>query len=148
MKNPAREEEEEEEKSQGNQVGIEGSESSRTAFSKWFMVLQESGSNGIQRDSKSFCSGDDASIGRTPMAPPKNALLLMRCRSTPAKRWLEEEGEEDEKEEVKVKKSLKWLMEEENRERYCKMTSHIAKQTLVASEKSRDLFTRSQSWKV
>ncbi|KAL0546177.1 hypothetical protein IC582_016083 [Cucumis melo] len=140
------EEEEEEEEDEKNQVGIEENESSRTAFSKWFMVLQENGSNELKRDSKSLCNEDDESIEAI-MAPPINALLLMRCRSAPARRWMEEESEEgdDEKEKVKVKKSLKWLMEEENRERlvvemgtdFCRMTSDNAKE-----------FTRSQSWKV
>lgn len=107
-------------------VAVQGSDGSRTAFSKWFMVLQGSG---VRRDGNGLCTVDDASIG-PPMAPPRNALLLMRCRSAPAKSWAEEGcSEEEEATEVKVKKSLKWLMEEENRE-------------------SRGLVTRSQSWKV
>ncbi|XP_022941103.1 uncharacterized protein LOC111446501 isoform X1 [Cucurbita moschata] len=103
----------------------EESESSRAAFSKWFMVLQENRMmNGCTVD-------DDA-----PVAPPKNALLLMRCRSAPAKSWVEETVKK------KKKKSLKWLMEEENRERL-----GMEKGTEISGT-SPYWLPRSRSWKV
>ncbi|KAJ0085284.1 hypothetical protein Patl1_08508 [Pistacia atlantica] len=116
----------------------DGNETPRTVFSKWFMVLQENQSNNFYKDErnkdKERCSFDDESVG-APAAPPPNALLLMRCRSAPAKSWLEEKEEEEQKkekldddkeeeeeedrkkEEKKTKntKNLKSLMEEEKR---------------------------------
>ncbi|CAH9079459.1 unnamed protein product [Cuscuta epithymum] len=65
-------------------------ESPTAAFSKWFMVLQENQNpeiNATEKDS-------DASPS---CVPPPNALLLMRCRSAPAKSWLKEiQAKEDE----------------------------------------------------
>ncbi|OMO94292.1 hypothetical protein COLO4_16427 [Corchorus olitorius] len=118
----------------------ESNETSRTIFSKWFMVLQENQSNGFYKEERklekerphSHVVVDDQSA-----VPPPNALLLMRCRSAPAKSWLQEnrvidqekeqngentetEEEEEEEEECKKKnekksKNLRSLMDEENR---------------------------------
>lgn len=57
---------------------------SRTMFSKWFMVLQENQNYEFYKSDRTVGgkSCDDA-----PVAPPPNALLLMRCRSAPVKRW-------------------------------------------------------------
>ncbi|KAL6176962.1 hypothetical protein ACLB2K_053594 [Fragaria x ananassa] len=133
--------EEEEEDREENHAGVEGSEgtdeNSRTVFSKWYMVLQENQSDvfckqdRIDRDDKASF-GDDGSTSEVPSVPPPNALLLMRCRSAPAKSWLEEKGEEEnndheekedkqecqeanisEKQERKGKITLKSLMDEE-----------------------------------
>ncbi|KAJ4950707.1 hypothetical protein NE237_027539 [Protea cynaroides] len=76
---------------QENQVGIEDIDdngSSRTVFSLWFMVLQENQSNrfskeeklGERRDGKNGSRHESSEVA--PSAPPSNALLLMRCRST------------------------------------------------------------------
>ncbi|CAN6542723.1 unnamed protein product [Malus baccata var. baccata] len=110
-------EEDEEENRDGRQnhvggVGIsDGSDqsSSSTVFSKWFMVLQENQSNGFCKEDKKErnCTpnfDDGVGIGSTSEAPaaavpPPNALLLMRCRSAPAKTWLEEKEEEEEDDE-------------------------------------------------
>ncbi|KAJ4840329.1 hypothetical protein Tsubulata_023743 [Turnera subulata] len=82
--------------------GSEGSEASRTVFSKWFMVLQENQTNGVygeeERKEKERSFSDDQALA-APCVPPPNALLLMRCRSAPAKTWLEEKHKEEEKEE-------------------------------------------------
>lgn len=163
-----------------NQVGTEGSDGSETsrtaAFSKWFMVLQENQNNKLCKQAKieTERAFDDESIA-APAAPPPNALLLMRCRSAPAKDWLvekdddeeeEEEVEEDEHEdeeegtrkEVSKAKSLKCLMEEEKRTKkenmvvmkydndFYKISSDIAKETWVGGG-MRDPFSRSRSWK-
>ncbi|XP_061345966.1 uncharacterized protein LOC133291679 [Gastrolobium bilobum] len=151
-------------------------EASRTVFSKWFMVLQEEDqNNGLHREGKDKVR-DDGSIGE-PSVPPPNALLLMRCRSAPAKslfREIEDDNhEEKEKEEknahkeekaqvqvqVQVKKgqSLKSLMEEEKRknENLVMMRCHsdfYGISSDIAKETwivggLRDLMSRSRSWK-
>ncbi|KAE9603882.1 hypothetical protein Lal_00002259 [Lupinus albus] len=126
--------EEDEEGYHESNVKVEEShdnEGSRTVFPKWFMVLQENQNNELKEKDK---------VSEN-YVPPSNALLLMRCRSAPAKSWLNEESEggdiheervkekyeqerkekekEKEKAEVKVMiqkgKSLKSLMEEEKR---------------------------------
>ncbi|XVF36733.1 hypothetical protein REPUB_Repub19eG0083600 [Reevesia pubescens] len=128
----------EDEEYQENQNHEDDNETSRTIFSKWFIVLQENQNNGLYKEEKKEkersqphdVDDDQAAV------PPPNALLLMRCRSAPAKSWLQEnrveenedneeniendEEEEEEKEEGKRKdekktKNLRSLMEEENR---------------------------------
>jgi len=125
-----------------NRAGAEGisdgnGTNSRTVFSKWFMVLQENQNNKLCREDKTERdrAGDNCEPIAAPAAPPPNALLLMRCRSAPAKGWLEEkkkereEEEEEEEEEEDAEdeqeiarekeqrkaKSLKSLMDEEKR---------------------------------
>lgn len=139
-------------------------ETSRAVFSKWYMVLQENQNHGFHD-----INGDalDQSA-EAPTIPPPNALLLMRCRSAPAKSWLEEQeehGEEDEKEEIpkelekRRNKSLRCLMEEDKIKtkenlvvmRYepdlYKISTEIAKETWVVGG-MRDLLSRSRSWKI
>ncbi|XP_019190281.1 PREDICTED: uncharacterized protein LOC109184702 isoform X6 [Ipomoea nil] len=90
-------EDEEEEDFRDKGKANDESESSRTMFSKWFMVLQEN-QNPEPKDDL-----EDESHN-PPTGPPPNALLLMRCRSAPAKSWLEErhqKQEEEEEEEIK-----------------------------------------------
>lgn len=72
--------------------------SSPTVFSKWFMVLQENNQDcGVfSKDEKSLKSEETEDL---PCLPPANALLLMRCRSAPAKSWMEEKQEEKEQQE-------------------------------------------------
>lgn len=117
----------------------DGNESSRTVFSKWFMVLQENQSNGLYKEEivdinreekQSSCVEDDDSgdSNSAPAVPPPNALLLMRCRSAPAKSWLEQQEEEEQKNQIgseteeedhnvtkRKSRDLKSLMEEETR---------------------------------
>nr|XP_043616916.1 uncharacterized protein LOC122588784 [Erigeron canadensis] len=71
--------------------------SSRTVFSKWLVVLQENEECDVHEkdQEKSLKSSKEAE--ELPSCPPPNALLLMRCRSAPAKSWMEEKAEEDEK---------------------------------------------------
>ncbi|OIV97896.1 hypothetical protein TanjilG_12653 [Lupinus angustifolius] len=123
-----------------NHVKVEEShdnEDSEARFSKWFMVLQENENNELKEKDKVI--RDDGAMAKN-YVPPPNALLLMRCRSAPAKSWLNDESEggyiheervkekyerkgkgkekEKEKEELKViqkGKSLKSLMDEEKR---------------------------------
>ncbi|GMI77212.1 hypothetical protein like AT1G78110 [Hibiscus trionum] len=88
-----------------------------TMFSKWLMVLQDNQSNGIFKEENKIHEVDDDD---QTAAPPPNALLLMRCRSAPAKSWLKDEenlgNDEDEECERKLQKktkNLRSLMEEE-----------------------------------
>ncbi|KAG2692272.1 hypothetical protein I3760_08G045200 [Carya illinoinensis] len=156
-----------------NHVGFEGSdgnEASRTAFSKWFVVLQENQNNMLckEDDEKEIeRPSDDECIA----APPPNALLLMRCRSAPAKGWLEEKEEErqDEDEDEDEKgtgkgerkaKSLKCSIEGEKRTNkenmvvmkydsdfYQISSSDVAKETWITGGMRDQPFSRSRSWK-
>ncbi|CAK9167503.1 unnamed protein product [Ilex paraguariensis] len=159
-----------------NQVGREGSDdngTSRTVFSKWFMVLQENQNNGFDKEEikDRQRSYKEESVD-APCAPPSNALLLMRCRSAPAKSWLEEREEdedeneeededEDEGEERAVEeKKAKLAMEEEKRKKkeslvvmkydkdFYKFSSDIAKEKWGGTVGGiRDPLSRSRSWK-
>ncbi|KAF8103542.1 hypothetical protein N665_0188s0473 [Sinapis alba] len=139
-------------------------EKPKTLFSKWFMVLQEEQST--NDDEKKCVDLENSDV--EPAVPPPNALLLMRCRSAPAKSWLEEsmqakteqenreEEEEAEEQEmsVKKKKDLRSLMEEEKMELvlmrydtdYYRLSSDIAKETWVVGG-IQDPLSRSRSWK-
>lgn len=148
------EDEEDGDQYQDHQVGAgesDDKESSRTIFSKWFMVLQENQSCGLNKEEmkEKYTSCDEKSA----VAPPSNALLLMRCRSAPAKSWLEEKEEEDEE-----AKKAKVILEEENKRNkenlvvmkyeddFYKFSSDIAKETWVVGG-GRDPLSRSRSWK-
>ncbi|KFK42191.1 hypothetical protein AALP_AA2G223300 [Arabis alpina] len=144
---------------------VEEEESSKTVFSKWYMVLQE---DEKKVDEKRVL---DQNAETESAVPPPNALLLMRCRSAPAKSWLEErmkvkteevvDKEEEETEEedlemsVKKKKDLRSLMEEEKMElvlmrydtEYYRLSSDIAKETWVVGSGVQDPLSRSRSWK-
>ncbi|KAJ6398820.1 hypothetical protein OIU77_019565 [Salix suchowensis] len=177
------EDDEECEAYQENHVGVEGkgdNEDSRTISSKWFMMLQENqkSTTGLLEEEikQKQRSRSDESLA-APSVPPPNALMLMRCRSAPAKSWQEEEDEEEEeeeyeeeeedeeeeeeegKEEEKKGKSLKGLMEEERRnsktEKVVVMgydTDFYKLSTDIAKETwvvggMRDPLSRSRSWK-
>jgi hypothetical protein len=90
---------------------------SRAVFSKWFMVLQENQNNKLCREDKKErdrAISDIESIAEPAAAPPPNALLLMRCRSAPAKGWLEEEKKK--KKRKKLRMNMK-KQEKKNREK-------------------------------
>lgn len=159
-----------EEEQEQKHVHLEESENeaSTTVFSKWFMVLQENQTNGVQETEESVSVS----------VPPPNALLLMRCRSAPAKSWVRESGnydddddeeevregegekeKEKEKGEVLAKKgqSLKSLMDEEKRKKenlvvmrydsdFYNISSDIAKETWIVGG-IRDFMSRSRSSK-
>ncbi|KAF3518825.1 hypothetical protein DY000_02064214 [Brassica cretica] len=154
----------EEEDDEEDQEQEQEEENTKTVFSKWFMVLQEeeSTNEGDKNDKKCVV---DENADAEPAVPPPNALLLMRCRSAPAKSWLEErmqvkteEEEEAEDQEMSVKKKnkkdLRSLMEEENMELvlmrydtdYYRLSSDIAKETWVVGG-VQDPLSRSRSWK-
>ncbi|KAF7816957.1 myotubularin-related protein [Senna tora] len=110
------EEDEEEELDEGYQETDNGA-------SEWFMMLQQ---NQNKQD-------DEGSVGEAPI-PPANALLLMRCRSAPARTWLKK-NEDDEKLEQS-------LMEEDERKKekvvvmrchsdFPKISTDIVKETWI-----------------
>ncbi|KAK1441582.1 hypothetical protein QVD17_07588 [Tagetes erecta] len=145
--------------------------SSQTMFSKWFMVLQENEDCRVfEKDEKCLKSKEiEDQHHHHPCLPPTNALLLMRCRSAPAKSWMVEKEEEEqqqkhygvdhdqdhddqEKEEQKLeqkenkRKSLSELMKIEGD--FYKLSIDVAKETWVISgEVHKDPFSRSRSWR-
>ncbi|XP_077213258.1 uncharacterized protein LOC143848245 [Tasmannia lanceolata] len=145
--------EEDEEEQQRNELGLEGGDGSRNIFSKWFMIMQENQNHGFVKEEvkEEDEKGREGSCLEGSVAPPKNALLLMRCRSAPAKNWLEEKVEEEEEE----KRSVKTVLEEERKKEklvlmsyapdFFKISSDIAKETWVVGRT--DPFSRSRSWK-
>ncbi|XXG87480.1 hypothetical protein AAC387_Pa11g2153 [Persea americana] len=150
-------EEEEEDKEENEEEEKEASPS-RTIFSKWFMVLQENQSHGSMKEEGVKEDGGGVGSFEAPVVPPSNALLLMRCRSAPAKGWIEEKardkvGEGDE--EVEEMKSANMTLEEEKKKEklvlmsyapdFFKVSPDIAKETWVVGR--RDPFSRSRSWK-
>lgn len=161
-------------------------ETSSTVFSKWFMVLQENNNNNNNTNKdlivkKEKSDGADAESNTEEaeecavVVPPPNALLLMRCRSAPAKSWLkdrqeslveEESNDDDDEEEAekeKQKEKEKAEMEEEEEEKrkkeeklivmrygadFYKISTDIAKETwVVGGINNRDPLARSRSWK-
>lgn len=130
----------------------ENDHDSRAVFSKWFMILQENqGKEFIaqeEREGKTIrpclVEDDDA-----PTAPPPNALLLMRCRSAPAKSWLEEEekdeGKKKEKEKEKEEEKQSLVMMRCGAD-FSKFSADIAKETWVVGG-IKDMLSRSRSSK-
>ncbi|XP_068641180.1 uncharacterized protein [Aristolochia californica] len=149
--------EDNEEEDQETDMGTAGSEDSTTIFSKWFMILQENQNHGLVKENEER-EEDRGGSAVESTVPPKNALLLMRCRSAPAKGWLkdkeEEEAVEEEKEEdkksppkitpkdCKDKEKLLLMRYEPD---FFKVSTDIAKETWVVGKS--DPFSRSRSWK-
>ncbi|TMW90570.1 hypothetical protein EJD97_015532 [Solanum chilense] len=72
----------------------EAKTASRTVFSKWFMVLQENQKTEETEHAKKT-EETEYSVFSHNDAPPPNALLLMRCRSAPAKGLLEQKHKDN-----------------------------------------------------
>ncbi|KZV28915.1 hypothetical protein F511_13710 [Dorcoceras hygrometricum] len=151
------------------------SDESRTIFSKWFMILQQNTDRSKEmipdiKDNQrktikslfdeELMMEDDDETPPVPCVPPSNALLLMRCRSAPAKSWQEqkdeeEKGETDEEKEEQSEEKCEKTGNEESKESlvvmaygadFSKFSSDIAKETWVVGG-IRDLLSRSRSWK-
>ncbi|KAL5211853.1 hypothetical protein ABZP36_022700 [Zizania latifolia] len=114
------------------------------ALAKWFMVLEE----GKKVSSKKREQEPQKQVEEEDVAPPANALMLMRCRSAPAKGLPRRLGG-DAEEEVKSAKK-----EEENKERlvlmsyspdFFKVSVDIAKETWIVD--GDDAVLRCRSWK-
>lgn len=147
-----------------NQDEDDENENSKAVFSKWFMVLQEN------QDTKEglLPTCDDQNHSQSANVPPSNALLLMRCRSAPAKSWLEEREEDEanqkeEEEEEEEEKPAKMVNEEEVKRKkildennlvvmeydtdFYKLSCDIAKETWVVGGINKDQMSRSRSCK-
>ncbi|XP_016456820.1 uncharacterized protein LOC107780753 [Nicotiana tabacum] len=144
---------------------------SRTVFSKWFMVLQENQNTEFtkieepEKEKLYYSSNNEAEANSgfndyvPSCAPPPNALLLMRCRSAPAKSWLEQEEEEEEhdyEEEKNAKSAMEDLESSKKKKKslvvmrygndFYKFSSDIANETWVVGE-VKDPLSRSLSSK-
>ncbi|KAL9234252.1 hypothetical protein vseg_009140 [Gypsophila vaccaria] len=133
--------------------------SNNAVFSKWFMVLQENQSDSNCSNNK-LATEDVENEDFAPAVPPPNALLLMRCRSAPAKSRLEEKendeekavavenGDEDDEKEEKIKKkkreTLAIVMKYDTD--FYKLSTDVAHETWVVGE-FKDPFSRSRSWR-
>lgn len=143
-------------------AGEHGRQSAAAAsvFSKWLMVLEGSqepheqdsrdGGQLDEEDSKpSRESYDDCS--KLPSVPPPNALLLMRCRSAPAKglarKGAEEPpaGEETTQEKGGAEDDMDELVFMRTAPDFLKLSIDIAKETWVVG--GVDTLARSRSWK-
>ncbi|XP_035845969.1 uncharacterized protein LOC118492212 [Helianthus annuus] len=114
--------------------------SSRSAFSKWLMVMEENQDCLLGKE-ESENPKDDDEEAQAPCVPPSNALLLMRCRSAPTKSLVEEE-EEDEEEK---KENLIELMKYEGD--FYKLSCDIAKETWVVGGINKDSPSKTQTSK-
>ncbi|KAF8779846.1 hypothetical protein HU200_002111 [Digitaria exilis] len=119
------------------------------ALARWFMVLEE-GNNKVP--AKKLPQQNKEEDEEQDAAPPANALMLMRCRSAPAKglvRRLEAEDCEDD-----VKSAKKTPEEEKEKESlvlmtyspdFFKVSLDIAKETWIVG--GDDAVLRCRSWK-
>ncbi|KAI9097711.1 hypothetical protein K1719_025482 [Acacia pycnantha] len=155
----------EEEGYQENQVGMEETSDDATSaiFSKWFMMLHENQNSvfdGEDRSNEENIS-DDGFIAESGVPPP-NALLLMRCRSAPAKSWFQENHEREKEDracadEVEQITNEKLLMEKDETKKenmvvlrydsdFDKMSLDIVKESWIVG-RLRDTLSKSRSWK-
>lgn len=121
------------------------------ALARWFMVLEEG--KKVSRKKQEQEPREEEQDTEGDAAPPANALMLMRCRSAPAKglaRRLGGEAEEDEE----VKSAKKDKEEEKEKERlvlmsyapdFFKLSVDIAKETWIVG--GDDAILRCRSWK-
>lgn len=131
----------------------EAKTASRTVFSKWFMVLQENQKTEETEHAKKT-EETEYSVFSHNDAPPPNALLLMRCRSAPAKGLLEQKHKDNDSDydqrkneksrtENNMKKSL--VVMRYGSDLY-KFSSDISKENWVV-DGIKDPFSRSRSSK-
>lgn len=115
-------------------------ENSKAVFSKWFMVLQEE-----QSKNKEIIKKEEENINEDCVqVPPPNALLLMRCRSAPAKSWLEEREEEEREKERKIKRtSLEMVMKCDSDFHEADSSPDVVKENWISEDMSDYLTSRS-----
>nr|XP_043639446.1 uncharacterized protein LOC122610532 [Erigeron canadensis] len=146
--------------------------SSKSTFSKWFMVLEENqdcglhGKEKIKTPNKDDYNNDD--VTQAPCVPPSNALLLMRCRSAPTKSLLEKKqdvGDDDDDndeehdkddhdcdhnnendDDEKKRENLMELMKYEG-DYFYKLSCDIAKETWIVGGSKKEPISRTQSSK-
>ncbi|CAM0951180.1 unnamed protein product [Alopecurus aequalis] len=129
-----------------------------SVFSKWLMVLERSQEPQVQ-DSRDHDDDNDERPSREarddcsklPSVPPANALLLMRCRSAPAKglarKGAEEptDGEETAHEKGSAEEDRDDMVFMRTAPDFLKLSIDIAKETWVVG--GVDALARSRSWK-
>ncbi|XP_076945617.1 uncharacterized protein LOC143616763 [Bidens hawaiensis] len=122
--------------------------SSRRAFSKWLMVLDDNQDCLHGKEENENPKDDEEAQGSC--VPPPNALLLMRCRSAPTRSLSEEDEEHDEHDDVNdgvdddddehnfgnKKENLMELMKYEGD--FYKLSCDIAKETWVVGGINKD----------
>uniref|UniRef100_A0A0E0CRL8 Uncharacterized protein n=1 Tax=Oryza meridionalis TaxID=40149 RepID=A0A0E0CRL8_9ORYZ len=125
------------------------------ALAKWFMVLEEGKKvSSRKREQEPQKQQDEEEQDKeADVAPPANALMLMRCRSAPAKGLPRRLGGDAEEEVIKNSKKDE-EEEEENEERlvlmsyapdFFKVSVDIAKETWIVG--GDDAVLRCRSWK-
>lgn len=121
------------------------------ALARWFMVLEEGNKVSTKKLQGQEPEQNQVEGKEEDAAPPANALMLMRCRSAPAKglaRRLEAEESEDVKsakktpEEEKEKESLVLMTYSPD---FFKVSLDIAKETWIVG--GDDAVLRCRSWK-
>ncbi|KAJ3700500.1 hypothetical protein LUZ61_004205 [Rhynchospora tenuis] len=138
--------------------------SSQDVFSKWFMLIEQNQDIDLKEEIVQDDEEEEEEEGegkdgvQNSAVPPPNALLLMRCRSAPAKGLLNR-AEEVETEEVRI--ANKAIEEEQEKEKekekeklvvmrcapdFFKVSMDIAKETWIVGGEM-DLLARSRSWK-
>lgn len=132
----------------------EAKTASRTVFSKWFMVLQENQKTEETEHAKKTEETEYSVFGHND-APPPNALLLMRCRSAPAKGLLEQKHKDNDNDDDQ-RKNEKSRTENNNKKKnlvvmrygsdFYKFSSDISKENWVVGG-IKDPFSRSRSSK-
>ncbi|KAF6149107.1 hypothetical protein GIB67_038890 [Kingdonia uniflora] len=134
----------EDEEDNDDEEELENHNSSRAIFSKWLMVLEEENIKN-QKEEKGDLDRETKEDEVEVNVPPANALFLMRCRSAPAKSWLEEKQEEEEEEEEEEEKKKSLLLKCYDPD-FFKVSSDVAKETWVVGGMG-DSLSRSRSWK-
>lgn len=148
-------EEDEEEEEEEEEQRIEQKTEHGDALARWFMVLEEG--KRIPRkkqEQKPEEEEEEESHEEEDSAPPANALMLMRCRSAPAKGLARRLGAGEEDEELKSAKKEEETQKETEKENLVVMryppdffhvSVDIAKETWIVG--GDDSVLRCRSWK-
>jgi hypothetical protein len=141
--------EDEEEGEQVERVGKGGEHGD--ALTKWFMVLEEGKRVPRKKQEQELPNKEEEEDA----APPANALMLMRCRSAPAKGLARRLGGGDAGEDVEANSAMKAGEEEEVEKEnlvvmryppdFFQVSVDIAKETWIVG--SDDSILRCRSWK-
>ncbi|VAI49236.1 unnamed protein product [Triticum turgidum subsp. durum] len=146
-------EEEEEEEEQAGRAGKETDRRHGDALAKWFMVLEE-GKRAPRKNQEHELPHEEQE--KEDAAPPANALMLMRCRSAPAKGLarrlgVADAGEDEEEAESESNKAREEEPEKENLvvmrypPDFFQVSMDIAKETWIVG--GDDSVLRCRSWK-
>jgi hypothetical protein len=148
-----------EEEDEGSVAREEEASGSQDVFSKWFMLIEQNHDIDLKEEIAHDCKeeeedNEEKDDMQNPAVPPPNALLLMRCRSAPAKA-LKNRAEDLETEETRSANKAKEEEDAKEKEKlvvmrcapdFFKVSMDIAKETWVVGGEL-DLLARSRSWK-